>query len=106
VRALKTLVAGLGVLIVGGMALLAYGLYMKASDPDFSIFRDDAVEVVPAKGFGQVELSLPKGCSIVDVRPDGARIYLHVGPPIPSCERVIVIDAADGTVLGTIVVGR
>ena len=104
-RALKALVAGLGVLIVGGMALLAYGLYMKASDPDFSIFRDDAGESAPAKRFGRVELSLPKGCSIVEVRADGPRIYLHVGPPIGSCERIIVIDAADGTVLGTIVVG-
>ena len=97
--------AGLGVLIVGGMALLAYGFYKKASDPGFSIFRDGAGEVAPAKQFGRVELRLPKGCSIVDVHPDGQRLYLHVGPPVKSCERVIVIDATDGTVLGTIAVG-
>ena len=104
-RALKALVAGLGVLIVGGMTLLAYGLYMKASDPDFSIFPDGAAEVAPAKQFGRVELSLPKGCSIVEMRPDGERLYLHVGPPVKSCERIIVIDATDGTVLGIIEVG-
>ena len=104
-HALKALVVGLGVLIVGGMALLAYGLYMKASDPDFSIFRDGAGEGAPAKQFGQVELNLPKGCSIVDVHPDGGRLYLHIGPPVKSCQRVIVIDATDGTVVGTIGVG-
>ncbi len=104
-RALKALVAGLGVVIVGGMGLLVYGLYMKASDPDFSIFRDGATEVASAKNFGRVELSLPKGCSIVDMRPDGARLYLRIGPPVKSCERIIVIDVTDGSVLGTIEVG-
>jgi hypothetical protein len=105
VRALKALVAGLGVLIMGGMGLLAYGLYMKASDPNFSIFPDGAAEVASAKKFGRVELSLPKGCRIMEIRPDGERLYLHVGPPVKSCERIILIDATDGTVLGTIGVG-
>jgi hypothetical protein len=105
VHALKALVVGLGVLIVGGMGLLGYGLYMKASDPDFSIFRDDADKLIPAKQFGRVGLNLPKGCSIVEMRPDAKRLYLHIGPPVKSCERIIVIDAIDGTVLGTIETG-
>ena len=104
-RALKALVAGLGVLIVGGMGLLVYSLYMKASDPDFTIFRDGAAQVAPAKHFGRVELSLPKGCAIVDMRPDGARLYLHVGPPIKSCERIIIIDTTNGAIVGAIEVG-
>jgi hypothetical protein len=105
VHALKALVVGLGVLIVGGICLLAYGLYMKASDPDFSLFRDGAGTAVPAMRFGRLGLDLPKGCSIVEMRPDGERLFLHIGPPVKSCERIIVIDAIDGTVLGTVETG-
>jgi hypothetical protein len=35
------------------------------------------------------------------MRPQGARLYLRIGPT-GACERVIVIDTATGTVLGTV----
>ena len=35
------------------------------------------------------------------VNPDGDRIYLTIGPPGP-CNRIVVINVADGRVLGTV----
>ncbi|MDP6805971.1 MAG: hypothetical protein QF902_11685 [Rhodospirillales bacterium] len=102
-RALKALVIGMGILIVVGMALIAYGLYSKATDPGFAPFSTDDD---PTPAFGEASITLPSGCTIVEVQPDGARLYLRIGPPINDCERVIVLDALSGEILGTVEVTR
>jgi len=102
-RALKTLVIGMGVLIDAGMALIAYGLYSKATDPEFAPFSAGGDG---ARAFGETSVTLPSGCTIVEVQPDGARLYLRIGPPINECERVIVLDAQSGDIIGTIGVTR
>ncbi|MBL6932119.1 MAG: hypothetical protein ISR45_04155 [Rhodospirillales bacterium] len=125
-QALKGLVAGMAILIVIAMSTIAYGLYRKSDDPDFKFFSlggDKAPQTatqppalpVPAtqnvttpgaapKAFGDVMLSLPPGCTISAVSGDGVRIFMKIGPAGPDCERVIVVDAANGSLLGTLMV--
>ena len=120
---LKGLVIGLGLLIAAGMALFAYGLYQKIADPEFTFFPDDTGDGaaapapapapapaapaprLPAPGaFGTIAVPLPEGCVLARVIPEGDRLYLRIGPA-GRCERVVVVDAATGSVLGTITVG-
>ena len=123
-QALKGLVAGMAILIVIAMSTIAYGLYRKSDDPDFKFFSlggNETIEnagqppalPVPAtattaaptitpKAFGEVMMSLPQGCTIAAVSGDGARIFLKIGPSGPGCERVLVVDATNGSLLGTL----
>jgi len=113
-RALKGLVAGLGLMIVIVMAVIVYGLYRKSSDPDFRFFAFGGEPPVPAavsqppaagtglKSFGEVMVSLPDGCSIAGVTGDGKRLFLKIGPAGPKCERVVILDAVSGAILGNI----
>ncbi len=123
-QALKGLVAGLAVLIVIAMTTIAYGLYRKSDDPDFKFFslgENEPTQTVaqpsplpvPATAlaktpgaaptaFGEVMLSQPHGCSIAAVSGDGVRIFMKIGPAGPKCERVLVVDASNGSLLGTL----
>jgi hypothetical protein len=119
-QALKGLVVGLTILIIVAMTVIAYGLYRKADNPDFKFFSlggekppQEASQpaVVPSpsatpgalpKAFGEVMLSLPEGCVIASVSGDGARMFLKIGPGGGACERVIVVDATNGALLGTL----
>lgn len=117
--ALKGLVIFMGVLIVMIMTVIAYGLYRKSSDPDFKFFSLGSDKAQPEKNmptaiptppsgnggnlaFGEIDLNLPEGCHIANVSGDGTRIFLKIGPAGPLCERVVVVDAGKGTVLGTL----
>ena len=106
---LKTLVIGMGVLILLGLALLAYGIYQKARDPAWRLFPRPAPTEIPApasgrpaaEAFGDLNLRLPQGCVISKILPQGDRLYLTIGPP-PSCSRIVIVDVARGRVLGTV----
>ena len=122
-QALKVLVTMLTILIVIVMTVIAYGMYRKSGDPNFKFFElggnstaPDTTQLVafgPPRGsikagvfspkaFGEIMLSLPRGCNISTVSGDGYRIFLKVGPTEPKCERVMVIDASNGALLGTL----
>ena len=119
-QALKGLVVGLTILIIVAMTVIAYGLYRKADEPDFKFFSfggekapqeagQPAIVPGPAaqpgglpKAFGEVMLSLPEGCVIASVTGDVARMFLKIGPVGGTCERVIVVDASNGALLGTL----
>ena len=126
-QALKVLVAMLTILIVIAMTIIAYGMYRKSDDPNFKFFElggdSTALDTTqpsalsdPTGGmkagapsptaFGEIMLSLPTGCNISTVSGDGFRIFFKVGPAEPKCERVIVMDAANGVLLGTIKVSQ
>ena len=108
---LKSVVIGLGILILLGMTLLTYGLYQKARDPAWRLFSGPAPgefqapaltpAAADAKAFGTLGLHRPDGCLITQVRPDGGRVYLSIGPPGP-CNRLVIVDVVRGRVLGTI----
>ncbi len=112
-QVLKGLVIGMALLIAVGMALFAYGLYQKIADPEFTFFPDETgdqatgtvVSRLAAPGaFGTIAGPLPEGCVLARVIPEGDRLYLRIGPA-GRCERVVVVDVATGSVLGTITVG-
>ena len=97
---LKGLVIGMGVLIVLGMGLLAWGLYHKTNKPD-----DTALETsMPgaAVAFGDIAIDLGDGCSIKSVVPDGNRLWLHVDGVSTSCHRVLAVELSSGRILGTL----
>jgi len=108
-RALKFIVIGMGALIVLAVGLIGFGLYKKSVDPGWKLFgtRPDAPvaasagALAPPATFGEIKLDLPEGCRITDVRPDGPRAYLLLGPA-PVCEGVIVVDTQNGRILGRI----
>ena len=102
-RALKTLVIVLGVLIVVSMGLLGWGFYSRLAQ---RAVPADAETVPSGKGraaaeFGDVRVELPAGCTVVELRPHADRLYLRTGPT-GLCERIVVVDAGSGRVLGTI----
>ena len=111
-RALKALVIGMGVLIALVMGVMAYGLMKKASDPDFTFFDfarqpveaapDVAAEIRPGAPFGDILLPLGPGCRIEDMRPDGGRLFLRVGPDDGACQQIVVIDLASGKIMGNV----
>jgi len=120
---LKFIVIGMGLLIVLGIVLLGYGFYKKSSDPDWRLFGRAKPELPatvtqqpptppqlaqpakprkhPVKPFGDINLDLPDGCYISDVRPNRRRLVVTVGPE-PVCNRVYIIDLIEGAVLGTV----
>jgi hypothetical protein len=100
-RAIKGLVIGMGVLLVGGLALLVYGISQKAGNPEYKMFRSNPAAKVPVAGFGETRLPLPEGCDVTEMRPDGPLLYLRIGPA-GACERIVVIDAATGLSTGSI----
>ena len=105
-RALKAIVIGMGALIVLAVALIGFGLYKKSVEPGWKLFGT-TLEATPAAStaapppFDPIKLGLPDGCLITDMRPDGRRLYLLLGPE-PDCEGVVVVDINDGRVLGRI----
>ena len=108
-RALKVLVALMSTLLVLGMVLLIYGLLRKGVNGEAA---KNPVPVSPPVAFGDQALPLPPGCAVVEMRPDGDRIYLRLGPdggpgggPGGDCARIIVVDTASGRLLGTLMPG-
>ena len=91
-QALKVLVIGMGVLIVIGLALVAYGLVTKIGGDGRG----------PA-GFGEVGIDLPAGCVIADAQGQDGRLIVRTDGPVQrGCQKVFVIDLRDGKTLGTV----
>ena len=102
-KAIKTVVALLGVLLIMGLGLLGYGFYMKARGPGQASGGTPAVAVEAGSGvadFGTVRLDLPPGARIVQMEAAGGRIVLRVATP-DGHERLLVLDPEQGRVSGT-----
>lgn len=126
-QALKFLITILTLLIVIAVTVIAYGMYRKSVDPDFKFFElgssnktlersqlpssptsteGQKNEVFQPSVFGEVLLSLPRGCSISTVSGVGNRLFLKIGPSERKCERVIIVNSTNGAILGTIRVSQ
>lgn len=125
--ALKALVIGLGLLIMMGLGLLAFGFVKKLEDPDWHPFRSTSesaseriaeettapaphsAKLTPARKnppaaaaidtLGTLDLGLPGGCEIRDLKPHGHLVYVLTGPA-GVCGEVILVDIDAGRVLG------
>jgi hypothetical protein len=99
-RILTALVVGLGILIVAAAGLLAYGIFTRARAPGPEASAG-------GRAFAPVGLDLPEGCTIKSVAVSGDNLVIHAqsvgGPDAPAaCDRVIVVDAAQGRILGIV----
>lgn len=101
---MKALVIGMGVLIVLGIGLLVYGLLMKTKSPPT---QPEPAAADSSKGFGERALAGNAGCRIERAIPDGRRLIIELAPATDGtsalrCEKTIIIDMSDGTIIGTI----
>lgn len=101
-QGLKILVVVLGILIVISMGLLGWGIYGKLAQRSAAPDKNASATARSFGELGEVKVELPTGCTLVEMRPHGDRLYLRTGP-VGLCERILVLDAATGRLLGTLV---
>jgi hypothetical protein len=96
-KAIKALVAFMGVLLIAGLGLMGYGFYSKAGQSGAKS-RAPVVAAVQEGSFGTITVPVPAGGRIEQVLVAGQRVVLRVTGAGP--ERFIVLDPGDGTVAG------
>jgi hypothetical protein len=101
-KALKGLVAFLGLLLVIGLGVLGYGLYTKAHVKGAGAGAAAAVGSAPVlTEFGTVQVPLPAGSKIEQMSTAGERVVLRLSGGGP--ERLLVIDPGQGRIAGQFV---
>ena len=101
-KALKGLVAFLGLLLVIGLGVLGYGLATKAHLKGAAGSTAAAKTTVSsASDFGAVQIPLPAGSRVEQMTTVGDRVVLRITGGGP--ERVLVLDPALGRVTGSFV---
>jgi hypothetical protein len=103
-RGLKSLVIVLGVLLVGGMAVLVATMAWRASHPAPSGAMPGSPQVrlaAPGRPPYESTLDLPQGAEIVASQAAGDRLILQLGLP-DGRRQLVIIDMGSGARLGTI----
>lgn len=108
--ALKAVVIVMGLLILSGIAVIAFTIVNRSGDLVEETVSERIVETGPAErpdiaAFGAVRLPDSEGCRIVESAADGDRLILRTEGAGPGCGRVHVLDLRTGTTLGTIEAG-
>ena len=108
------------------ITLIIYGLYQKSQNPDFKFFNLSGVvpvtsEVIPSApvsgpasststtpvtAFGNIQLDLPEGASIVSATPSGTQLIVITSKDGSKGDQVWVLDLATGKVLSRINTGQ
>lgn len=91
-QALKALVIGMGILIIAGMAILAYGLSGKFGS---------TLSKPSAAAFGTVRANLPAGASVDTVHVEDGNAIVHLVMPDGGAQ-IMVFRLSDGRQTGTI----
>lgn len=97
-KAIKALVAFMGVLLIAGLALLGWGLYSQAGK---LATKTKSAPVAVTEDFGAVAVPVPAGSRVEQVLVAAERVVLRVTGPGP--ERFVVLDPASGAVSGSFV---
>lgn len=100
---LKRLVIFLGLLIIGGLIVVVTTISMRLGEMGETAAAGDQVSHRPAAPFGDRTVALEAGETLVGVEPDGGRLFLHLRGP--GGDRIVVLEAAGGALLGTIRLG-
>ncbi len=124
-QALKSLVLFMGLLIVAGIGVLAYGLYKKSTElsaPPSAVTAPAQMGAPPAPmaaglpgavagatlsaiDFGLLGLDQPTGSTVRSYRLSGSLLVIEVvgggDPP-----RLVVVDLVRGTIAGTVHLSR
>lgn len=106
IKLVKGLTIVLGVMIVGGLALMAYGVFFYKADrkkPQQEI-AEASVPPVAMDDFDVIGLGQPTGSSVAAVNAQGGLVYLTVRGG-GEADRVIVVDLVQRRVLGRIDMG-
>jgi hypothetical protein len=103
-KALKTLVVGMGALILIGIAVIGVTLYNRASAPGGLAggrTPASAPATVPAQAGGITAgtLGLPAGSRVKGLAGAGNRVVVHVELPSGQ-EQLLLLDPATGQVTG------
>lgn len=93
-RALKTLVIGMAVLIFACVVILIVGIVEKAGE-------FDGEPPAEAAGFQAARIALPTGATVEETHLDGDRILVRL-KLADGTARLIVVSAATGKQTGTI----
>src|SRR5262249_15562128 len=100
IRILKTIVVGLGVVLVLGLGLLAYGVMLRVGEATRT-----RAPVAATAAWEVLKLAEPPGTRVGNVSQSGSTIVLHLYTGNPGTdERLVLIDAASGRVVGRIAV--
>lgn len=97
-RVLKTIVIGLGAVLVLGFGLLIYGL---TQNWHRVVGPAPRLTVGSAAGWGAVALQQPPAARLRAVTAAGDLVVLHVGEDDAARDRLIVLNPASGAVVGT-----
>jgi hypothetical protein len=103
-RALKTLVIVMGILILAGLALVGYVLVKRGLNTAPAMPTAPSAPQAPIAGegpYGPVELALPSGAKIVSTRTAGGRLVVELALP-NGVTRELVVGLTDGKLIGTI----
>ncbi|MBK1671438.1 hypothetical protein CKO28_25900 [Rhodovibrio sodomensis] len=119
-RALKGLVIGMGVLIVVGLTIVVVTIAMRLSGPEAAdgqaaqagssatsattaTTARPAARPSGAQPFGALQLGMADSCRIADAVASGGTLVVRVeGPAQDGCGQLVVVDPAQGRVLGRI----
>jgi hypothetical protein len=96
-RALKTIVIGLGVALVVGFGLLIYGLTQNWH----RLAGTARLGAGQGAGWGDVMLGQPAASRLRAMAAVGNHLVLHVVDTEGARERLLVVDPASGALVGT-----
>ena len=97
-RAVKTIVIVMSVVLVAGIGLLIFGItqnWHRATVP-----AEPVVAVGSLRAWGSVGLGQPEGSKVVGMTAAGNLVVLHLALP-DGHDRIVVVDPAKGAVTGT-----
>ena len=104
---LKLLVIVMGILILLGMGLLAYGLVNKTNEPIDQKKTLKSSDVGSLGIFNDLSLTGNTGCRISKTETVDYRLIISLtsvasDPTTLICEKIIIIDVRDGTLIGSV----
>ncbi|WP_417828802.1 hypothetical protein [Thalassospira sp.] len=117
-RVIKALVAFMGILIVVGIGLVAYGLSLDKNSDDTNTHQSPAqseAPSVPVAGalpaapasplavFGDITIEIAAGERLVDYSLNGQQAVLHIERPEGKAARLVIVSLAAKKVIGQVV---
>lgn len=104
-RGLKSLVIGMGVLIVVGLTVVIVTVVKRYGGDDTKSTNSSASVSVPvAHGFGEKRVQMPTGAKILETILDGNRVVLRLNLTDGE-QALLLIDANSGQRIGLIRLG-
>ena len=104
-KALKTAVILMAVVIVAGFGLVIYTIVdrMMSGEPVLTTRQMESEAPVADASFGEIDLPIPVGCALDSVQLEGDRLLITLdGLDDQRCKQIIIMDTTDGKVLGRV----